>query len=183
MIRNIIASPVLHNITQSTRSQVGIEIGLKSVGRPGFILFDKSIDDNTKKYSATKEFIYQLTCLALSMAIVVPIFKKGPFSLARKLFKDEPIFKVFKNSDKFNEFNKINPENKINKLRELYGEHSSKYSNEQLKNHINMAKGMIETTSIAGSVLSLSVIAPMISRPFIRPFLKKFGFSKNKQII
>ena len=179
MIRNILTSPVLHTITQSTRAQVGIEIGLKSAGRPGFILMDKSIDENTKKYSAAKEFIYQLTCLALSMAVVIPVFKKGSFSLARKLFKNEPIFNAFKNSDKFNEFCKIAPENRINKLREIYGKNSSKYTNEDLQNHINMAKGMVETTSIAGSVLSLSVLAPMISRPFIRPFLKKLGFTKK----
>lgn len=32
---------------------------------------------------------------------------------------------------------------------------------------------MIETTSIVGSVLGLSIMAPLISRPFIRPILSK----------
>ena len=180
MIGSILTSPAIHNITQATQAQVGIEIGLKAVGRPGFILLDKSIDENTKKYSATKEFLYQLTCFAASMAVVIPIFKKGSFSFARKLYKDEPIFKVFKNSDKFNELYKLKPDLRLQKLRELYGKCAKNYTDADLQKHIDLAKGMIETSSIAGSVLGLSVLAPMISRPFIRPVLKKFGLNKNK---
>ena len=48
MISSVLTSPALYNITQTTQAQIGIEIGLKAVGRPGFILLDKSIDKNTK---------------------------------------------------------------------------------------------------------------------------------------
>ena len=37
---------------------------------------------------------------------------------------------------------------------------------------------MIEVTSIAGSILGLSILSPLISRPFIRPILKTFGISE-----
>jgi len=173
MINSILTNPSIYNITQTTQVQVAVETGLKAVGRPGFILLDNSIDQNTKKYSATKEFLYQLTCIGLSLGVVIPIFKKGSFNIARKLFKDEPIFNVFKNSDEFNKFYNSAKENRVEKLREIYAQKSSDYSDEDLQKHIHLAKGMIETTSIAGSVLGLSIMAPLISRPFIRPILSK----------
>ena len=179
MISSILTSPSIYNITQTTQAQVGIETGLKAIGRPGFILLDNDIDKNTKKYSSMKEFLYQLTCLTASMAVVIPIFKKGSFAIAKKIFKNEPIFKVFKNSDSFNNFYKIK-ENRISRLREIYGESEKNLSDEDLEKHINLAKGMIEVTSIAGSIMALSVLAPLISRPFIRPILKVIGFEDEK---
>ena len=127
-----------------------------------------------------KEFLYQITCLTASMAVVIPVFKKGSFAIAKKLFKNEPIFNAFKNSDAFNDFYKIK-ENRTEKLREIYGEYGKNYSDEELTRHINLAKGMIETTSIAGSVLALSVLAPLISRPFIRPILKKLNLTDSQK--
>lgn len=173
MINSILTNPSIYNITQTTQAQVAIETGLKAVGRPGFILLDNSISQNTKKYSATKEFLYQLTCIGLSLGVVIPVFKKGSFKIARKLFKDEPIFNVFKNSDEFNKFYNANKDNRVEKLKEIYTQKSLQYSDEDMQKHIYLAKGMIETTSIAGSVLGLSIMAPLISRPFIRPILSK----------
>lgn len=173
MISSILTSPSVYNITQTTQAQVAIETGLKAVGRPGFIILDNTIDKNTKKYSATKELLYQLTCIGLSLGVVIPVFKKGSFKIARKLFKDEPIFNVFKNSDEFNKFYNSGHENRVNNLKDIYAQKSLNYSDQDLQKHIHLAKGMIETTSIAGSVLGLSIMAPLISRPFIRPILSK----------
>ena len=181
MINSILTNPSIYNITQTTQAQVAIETGLKAIGRPGFILLDNSIDKNTKKYSATKELLYQLTCIGLSLGVVIPVFKKGSFKIARKLFKDEPIFNIFKNSDEFNKFYNTNKENRVEKLKEIYTQKEQEYSDEELQRHINIAKGMIETTSIAGSILGLSIMAPMISRPFIRPILSKILPEKNTQ--
>lgn len=173
MISSILTSPSVYNITQTTQAQVAIETGLKAVGRPGFIILDNTIDKNTKKYSATKELLYQLTCIGLSLGVVIPVFKKGSFKIARKLFKDEPIFNVFKNSDEFNKFYNSGHENRVNNLKDIYAQKSLNYSDQDLQKHIHLAKGMIETTSIVGSVLGLSIMAPLISRPFIRPILSK----------
>ena len=181
MISSILTNPSIYNITQTTQAQVAIETGLKAVGRPGFILLDNNIDKNTKKYSSTKEFLYQLTCIVLSLGIVIPIFKKGSFKIARKLFKDEPVFNVFKSSDEFNKFYNSNNENRVEKLKEIYAQKSQNYDDDELQRHIHLAKGMIETTSIAGSILGLSIMAPLISRPFIRPILHKILPEKNEQ--
>lgn len=184
MIPPILTSLTLYNITQTTQAQVGIETGLKAIGRPGFILLDNTIDKNTKKYSSMKEFLYQLTCFTASMLVIIPIFKKGSFAIAKKFYKDEPVLLKFKNSDEFNKFyKKTDKSNRIQKLRELYGEDGKIFSDEVLNNHINFAKGIIEFTSIAGSVLGLSIVAPMISRPLIRPVLKALGLDEKNEVM
>ena len=155
MIPSILTNSTIYNITQTTQAQVAIETGLKAVGRPGFILLDNSIDKNTKKYSSMKEFLYQLTCMALSLGIVIPIFKK---------------------SDDFNKFRNLTQEQKITKLNEINSSQGKNYNLKDLNE--NLAKGMIEVTSIAGSILGLSILSPLISRPFIRPILKTFGISE-----
>ena len=123
-----------------------------------------------------KEFLYQLTCMALSLGIVIPIFKKGSFGIARKIFKDEAVFQIFKKSDDFNKFRNLTQEQKITKLNEINSSQGKNYNLKDLNE--NLAKGMIEVTSIAGSILGLSILSPLISRPFIRPILKTFGISE-----
>ena len=180
MIPSILTNSTIYNITQTTQAQVAIETGLKAVGRPGFILLDNSIDKNTKKYSSMKEFLYQLTCMALSLGIVIPIFKKGSFGIARKIFKDEAVFQIFKKSDDFNKFRNLTQEQKITKLNEINSSQGKNYNLKDLNE--NLAKGMIEVTSIAGSILGLSILSPLISRPFIRPILKTFGISEIQKV-
>ncbi len=170
---NLLTNPALYNITQTTQAQVAIETGLKAVGRPGFILLDNSIDKNTKKYSSMKEFLYQATCMIVSLGVVIPVFKKGSFKIARKIFKDEAVFKAFNKSDDFNKYRKLSDEAKINTINEINKEKGTQYKKEDINE--NLAKGMIEVTSILGSVLGLSVLSPLISRPLIRPALKAIG--------
>jgi len=178
MIPPILTNPAIYNITQTTQAQVAIETGLKAVGRPGFILLDNSIDKNTKKYSSMKEFLYQLTCLGISLGVVIPVFKKGSFAIARKMFKDEAVFQAFKKSDDFNKFRKLSLDEKTSKLGEINSANGKNYKLEDLNE--NLAKGMIEVTSIAGSILGLSILSPLISRPFIRPVLKTLGMGEPK---
>lgn len=179
MISNILSSPSIYNITQNTAAQVSIETGLKAVGRPGFILIDNNIDPQTKKYSAMKELLFQLTCLVISLGVVIPVFKKGSFGIARKIFKDEKVFKAFKTSDEFNKFHKLSKENKLAKLEEINKNSEQKYTLEDINEHL--AKGTIEISSIAGSVLGLSALSPIVSRPFVRPILKTLGINNDKE--
>ena len=44
-----------------------------------------------------------------------------------------------------------------------------------------MARGITEVFSIAGSMLGLSALSPMISRPFVRPVLKAFGINNDNK--
>ena len=82
-VTNLLTNPTLTRIAQSTSSSVSIETGLKAVGRPAFILADNKIEPETKRYAAMKEFLYQATCLATYMLMIIPIFKSGSFKLAK----------------------------------------------------------------------------------------------------
>lgn len=179
-IQNLISSPTLYNMTQSTITQVTTETCLKAVGRPAFILMDKNIDNQTKKYSSTKEFLYQLTCLGIYLAAVMPLLRKGTFAAAKKLYKNEPVFQAFKNSGEFLNYHKLDEAGKIAKLNEI--NQNLKSGDKFVKENINenFAKGLIEVSSIAGSVTGLAVIAPIASHPLIHPILKVLGLDNKK---
>ena len=155
-------------MTQSTITQVTTETCLKAVGRPAFILMDKNIDNQTKKYSYTKEFLYQLTCLGICT-----------FAAAKKLYKNEPVFQAFKNSGEFLNYHKLDETGKIAKLNEI--NQNLKSGDKFVKENINenFAKGLIEISSIAGSVTGLAIIAPIASHPLIHPILKVLGVDKK----
>ena len=44
----------------------------------------------------------------------------------------------------------------------------------------NLARGMVEVSSIPGYMIGLSALSPMVSRPFVRPMLKLFGINNDK---
>lgn len=180
-IQSFITSPSLYNMTQSTVTQITTETCLKAVGRPAFILADKDIDPQTKKFSSTKEFLYQMTCLGIYLAAIMPILRKGTFALARKMYKDEPVFKAFKNSGDFMKYYKMKDTEKAAKLEEI--NKNLKDGNKFTKENINedFAKGLTELTSIIGSVTGLAVIAPVISHPLIHPILRTMGLDENKK--
>ncbi len=178
MIGNIIANPAIYNITQNTAAQVGIETGLKAIGRPGFILLDNNIDAQTKKYSAMKEFLFQLTCLAVSFGVVIPVFKKGSFAIARKFAKEEKVFQAFNKSDEFVKYNKLSRADKVKKLEEINNAKGTDFKIEDINE--DRANGVINVSSIAGSIIGLSALSPIVSRPFVRPVLKMFGMDQEK---
>ena len=182
-ISALLTNPVLSNIAQSTTASVSIETGLKAVGRPSFILADSKIEPQTKRYAAMKEFLYQVTCLATYMAIVVPIFKNGSFKLAQKYFKDEPGFKMFKNAGNYLKYHKLSTLPMQERLKIL---ETDKYKTEftdeirqillkeEKPNPQNLIKGVVEFGNTVGSVLGLAIFAPQVSHLIIHPVLKYF---------
>ena len=176
-IQSFVTSPALYNMTQSTVTQITTETCLKAVGRPAFILGDKDIDSQTKKFSSTKEFLYQMTCLGIYLAAVMPILRKGTFALARKMYKDEPVFKVFKNSGDFMKYYKMNDTEKLEEINKTLK--TEKITKDKINE--DFAKGLTELTSIVGSVTGLAVIAPVISHPLIHPILRTMGLDGNKK--
>ncbi len=179
-VQSLITNPALYNMTQSTVTQITTETCLKAVGRPAFILADKDIDPQTKKFSSIKEFLYQMTCLGIYLAAVMPILKKGTFAVGKKLYKDEPVFKAFKNSGDFMKYYKMDEAGKAARLEEI--NKNLKPEERFTKDKINedFAKGLTEITSIIGSVTGLAVVAPILSHPLIHPILKTMGLEEKK---
>ena len=197
-VQKMLTSSNLASIAQNTTQSVAIETTLKSIGIPGFIVINNNIDSDTKQYAAAKEFLYQATCLAVYMALIVPVFKKGGFKLAKeKLFKNTNGFEHFANVNEYLHYRKLadNPsinnrqatlskelitsKNKVSDkynetlLAELKKEHPEKFA---------YVKGAVELSNIVGSVLGLAILAPQVSHAFIHPALRFLGLEdKNKK--
>lgn len=197
-VQNFLTSSKFASIAQNTTQSVTIETTLKSIGRPGFILIDNDIDSDTKQYAASKEFLYQATCLGVYLALIVPLFKKGGFKLAKeKLFKNTQGFEHFKNVNEYLHYRKLadNPSIKNRQAsleKELIATKDrviDKYDatlQAELKKEnpekFAYVKGAVELSNIIGSVLGLAILAPQVSHAFIHPALKFLGLEdKNKK--
>lgn len=187
-ITNFLTSPMLSNIAQSTTSSVSIETGMKAIGRPSFILADKELEPRTKRYAATKEFLYQAICLGTYMALVIPLFKNGSFKLAKnKIFKNEESFKLFKNAKEFLNYKKLAGMTKNGRLEALkdakYKDTFSKEVKEILTSEkpeaFDLIKGTVELGNTIGSVLGLAIFAPEVSHLIIHPVMKLLGMEKK----
>lgn len=189
-ISRVITNPYLVNIAQSSDASVATKTTVNSVGRPGFILIDKNIDLETKKFAATKEFLYQATSLLVYMALIVPIFKNGAFKIAKKyLYKGEQGFSKFKNAKEYLDYRKFAEKTKNDRIQSLGKDHSvDKFKHDNLREALineatpekyNNVKGAIEVGNIIGSIVGLSVLAPNVSQVLIRPVLKVLGLDRK----
>lgn len=191
-ISSALSNSTLYNITQNTAARVSIETTLKSIGRPGFILIDNDIDDQTKKYAATKEFFYQAICLLVYLAVIPPIFKAGSYKLGKKFFeKEHPEFNKFKGMKEYLEYHKF-AKKIINdrKASLLKTKSNQKFMHDGLREDLltkekpetyDLIKGTIEAGTFAGSILGLAVLAPQISHHLIHPIMKALKFEKEEK--
>ena len=190
-IANGLSNSTAANLAQNTIAQVSIETTLKSIGRPGFILIDKDIDDKTKKYAATKEFLYQAICLGVYLMVIPPIFKKGSFALGKKMFgKTHPEFAKFKNMSEYLDYHKFASKSHQNRCADLAKTRSlNKFKHDNLRADLltkekpekyDLIKGCVESGTFVGSILGLAILAPQISHYTVHPIMRFFGLEKNK---
>lgn len=188
-ISKVITNPYLVNIAQSSDASVATKTTVNSIGRPGFILIDKNIDAETKKFASTKEFLYQATSLLVYMALIVPIFKNGAFKIAKKhLFKGEEGFNKFVSAKEYLDYRKIAEKamgERAEAIKKLKNFNNDNLKNELLTNKTpekyNSVKGAIEVGNIIGSIVGLSILAPNVSQILIRPVLKVLGMDKKPE--
>lgn len=184
-----LTNPTLTTLSQNTNASVATETVLKSIGRPGFILIDNDIDPDTKKYAAAKEFLYQATCLLVYAALVVPVFKRGAFKLAKnKIFKNSPEFQKFKSLKNYESYRKYAAKS-LDSRKLLLQQHKiqDKFTPEieqelitaEKPDNYDLVKGVIEFGSITGSVLGLAVLAPQLSHAVIHPALRFIGMEEK----
>ena len=210
MFIDAITSNAFQTIAQNTDACVKIETSLKAIGRPAFTLIDKNTDKETRKYSATKELLYQLLCFGIYVAVIPPVFKNGGFKLCQKIFAKEglPNFRNAKEmlayyhlahmdkAERFLEKNKkfwdvisdkvLDKTIKAKNGRYKDGIPVKRYLEMWDKDKITrkgkmfkLAKGSIELSSIIGSVIGLTILAPEISHLILHPIMKAFGMGKH----
>lgn len=189
-IAGALSSSTLAGITQNTIYSVCAETTLKSIGRPGFILIDRDIDLDTKKYAASKEFFYQLICLAVYLAVIPPIFKGGSYRLGKKMFGNEhPEFNKFQNVKEYLDYLKYAKRAMNDRIASLSKVKSSKkFMHDGLREELltkenpecyDLIKGTIEAGSFIGSILGLAILAPQISHHLIHPLMKALNLEKK----
>ena len=72
-IRKVLANPKAAEFAQNTVCAIAVETTLKAAGRPAFIYYDKHANEQSKKYAATKELLYQTFCLGLFLGFIKPV--------------------------------------------------------------------------------------------------------------
>ena len=190
-IANAMSNTTFANITQNTSAQVAIETTLKAIGRPGFILIDKNIKDDTKKYAATKEFLYQFICLLVYLMVIPPIFKSGSFRLGKKLFgKSHPEFSKFESIKEYLDYHKYASKGKAERCALLLRPSAKeKFRHDGLREKLwreekpekyDLIKGTVEMGTFIGSILGLTIFAPQVSHYTIHPIMNWLGLRENK---
>lgn len=210
---NVLTSNTVQTIAQNTDACVKLETGLKAVGRPAFTLIDKNTDKETREYAAVKELLYQVLCFGIYLAIIPPIFKNGGFKIAQKIFKKEglPNFKNAKQMLAYHRLAYMTPEERRlarnKKFLDLITEDlvNPKDNNAKLIDYLigadkksgmhkrtlekqdkmfSLAKGSIEFSSIIGSVVGLTILAPELSHLILHPIMQALHLEakENKEI-
>lgn len=210
MFVNAITSNAFQTIAQNTDACVKIETGLKAIGRPAFTLIDKNTDKETRKYSATKELLYQLLCFGIYVAVIPPVFKNGGFKLFQKIFKNEGL-PNFRSAKEMLAYYHLAHMDKAERELEQNKKYWAKISDEVVDKTIKakngkykdgipvkrylelwdkdkitrkgkmfkLAKGSIELSSIVGSVIGLTILAPEISHLILHPIMNGLGMDKK----
>lgn len=184
---NIISSPNFAKFAKATAVTVYLMTGVKATVRPMFNLADKKSDSDTRKYSATNEFLYQVVCLVMAAALM-PLFERAGFKLAEKQLKNfkKGLTKLnqlpeFKNINKVSEFKK----DYLNKIFDnKFIEKAKTDENTKLADEaMHFVNGGVETGSFVASILGLTILAPMIGHEILHPIMKTLGMGKKNNDI
>lgn len=166
-------------VTYATKGIMGAVVGttvLKAVGRPTVTMIDKKSDAETKKYTAVKELLYQLLCLGLTFAMVIPA-QKLCFKYSKKFLQGSKELEKIKTHSEFNEVCKDVNE-LTDKAKDILGTNAKGLSADAKKS-FNLVKGADELTSFATSILGLTIIAPIISHKILHPIMHSLGMDKK----
>jgi hypothetical protein len=158
---NIITSNQASKLVQDSAFQVLSEGTLKAVARPAFTLMDNSASIEARKYSATKELIFQSVSMAMYFAIITTVFQKGGYKLLKNLPK-------FKNYKALNDINNIKD---FTKVYDAFSKGQLSTTAEQAT-QLQHAKGGMEIIKMIGSGLILTILCPFTVAKMVSPIMK-----------
>lgn len=158
---NLITSNTASKLVQDSAFQVLSEGSLKAVARPVFTLMDDSASPEARKYSATKEFIFQSVSMAMYFAIITTVFQRGGY----KFLKNLPKFKNYealKGIDNIKDFTKVY---------DAFSKGLLSTTAEQAT-QLQHAKGGMEVIKMIGSGLILTILCPLVVAKMVSPVMK-----------
>ena len=158
---NAITSNTASKLVQDSAFQVLSEGSLKAVARPAFTLMDNSASPEARKYSATKELIFQSVSMAMYFAIITTVFQRGGYKFLKSLPK-------FKNYEALNGINNIKD---FSKVYDKFSKGLLSTTEEQAK-QLQHAKGGMEVIKMVGSGLILTILCPMVVAKMVSPVMK-----------
>lgn len=151
LVVNFLTNPKMGDFVQNSTCQVLSEGCLKAVGRPVFTLKDKTATPEEKKYSATKEFIYQSLSMMAYFAMIFPI-KNNSYKLLKH-------FPQIEDCDALKATNKKDFQKKLAQMAD--GANKTKI------------KGANELISLVASGVILAVITPQVVNRLVHPIMNK----------
>lgn len=176
-IRRVTSNPKAAAFAQNTVCAIAVETTLKALGRPAFIYYDKNANGRSKKYAATKEFIYQSFCLGLYLSLIDKFKGIAYNKLSKHLANKDP-----ENKRKLDLFDteqaKINaaPKEKKAAMEKVF--HTMIQKNSDLK----FGKGVKELSSIGATVFILALCAPILSQIILHPVMNLIFKNDKKQL-
>lgn len=168
---NVITSNQASKLVQDSAFQVLSEGSLKAVARPAFTLMDKSASPEARKYSATKELIFQSVSMLMYFAIITTVFQRGGY-------------KLLKNLPKFKKYDALKGIDNIKDFTNVYDSFSKgliSTTSEQAK-QLQHAKGGMEIIKMIGSGLILTILCPLVVAKMVSPVMNMLKFNNNSEI-
>lgn len=176
-IKKFLTNPKTAEFAQNTICAISVETTLKASGRPLFIYYDKNANERSKKYAATKEFLYQSFCLGLYLSFInkvkKPVYKFISGKFAAKNPEDKRKLDLYDNF-----LNKIEQAPKGEARKSLHAELSDLlHKNKDFK----FGKGVHELSSIISTVFILAVCAPILSQMILHPVMNLIFKNDHKK--
>ena len=168
VLLNVFTSSEAARWAQDSTLQTITEGSLKAVSRPAFTLIDKNAEPEAKKYSASKEVIFQTLSMMAYFALITTVFQKGGYKLLKKMpkFKD---YDVLKNINTFEEF----------------GHTFSAYTKGRITTSAKQAeqlektKGAMELIKMLGSGIILTILCPFTVTKLVHPIMQALNLEKK----
>ena len=175
-LRKVLANPHAADFAQNTVCAIAVETTLKAAGRPAFIYYDKHANEQSKKYAATKELLYQTFCLGLFLGFIKPVKNKVYKAMTNWQAKKGPENK--RKIDLYNAF-----QDKIEKATDKTQKRNLRRKFAHLLHtdpDYHYGKGLREVSSIMSTVFILALCAPILSQIILLPVMDMiFGKSKK----
>ena len=174
--RKVLANPKVASFAQNTVCAIAVETTLKATGRPAFIYYDKHANEQSKKYAATKELLYQTFCLGLFLGFIKPVKNKVYNAMSKwQAAKDPENKRKLDLYDSFQtQINNAATKKEKNSLERKFTHllHTNK--------DYRYGKGLKELSSIVSTVFILALCAPILSQIILHPVMDLI-FGKKKE--